>query len=142
MDGWNHTVSYGWYDLENFSYNSQLNNSNSSVGASNEKNLSISQIFIIIFSVAASLVTVGGNILVGVSFAIDKELRKNTYNYLILSLAAADFLVGAVSMNLFTIYIVENQWTLGSVLCDLWLALDYVASNASVMNLLMICLDR
>ena len=102
----------------------------------------VSQIFIVILSALASLVTVGGNILVAVSFAIDKELRKNTYNYLIMSLAAADFLVGAVSMNLFTTYIVQNSWTLGPVFCDFWLALDYVASNASVMNLLMICLDR
>jgi len=101
-----------------------------------------SQVLIVILSAIASFVTIGGNILVAVSFFIATALRKNSYNYLIMSLAAADFLVGAVSMNLFTIYIVQNSWTLGPVLCDMWLSLDYVASNASVMNLLMICLDR
>ncbi|KAK2815462.1 hypothetical protein Q5P01_025929 [Channa striata] len=45
-------------------------------------------------------------------------------------------------MNLYTTYIIMNQWALGPVVCDLWLAIDYVASNASVMNLLVISFDR
>lgn len=45
-------------------------------------------------------------------------------------------------MNLYTTYIIMDQWALGPVVCDLWLAIDYVASNASVMNLLVISFDR
>jgi len=98
-------------------------------------------VLICLASAIVSFLTVGGNVLVIVSFAINRNLQ-TLNNYLILSLAAADLIIGAVSINLFTIYNVKGSWTLGNVVCDIWLALDYVASNASVMNLLIICLDR
>ena len=33
-------------------------------------------------------------------------------------------------------------WDFGPVLCDAWLTLDYVASNTSVMNLLIISIGK
>ncbi|MBN3309241.1 ACM1 protein, partial [Amia calva] len=45
-------------------------------------------------------------------------------------------------MNLYTTFIIMECWALGRLACDIWLALDYVASNASVMNLLIISFDR
>ena len=67
---------------------------------------------------------------------------KTVNNYYLLSLAFADLTIGTLSMNLYTTYIIMDQWALGPVICDLWLAIDYVASNASVMNLLVISFDR
>ncbi|XP_067286278.1 muscarinic acetylcholine receptor M3 [Pseudorasbora parva] len=100
------------------------------------------QVLIIVFLCGSlSLVTIIGNILVLVSFKVNKQL-KTVNNYYLLSLAFADLIIGVLSMNLYTTYIIMNQWALGNWACDLWLAIDYVASNASVMNLLVISFDR
>lgn len=45
-------------------------------------------------------------------------------------------------MPLFTVSTILGYWPLGRHICDTWLALDYLASNASVLNLLIISFDR
>ena len=88
-----------------------------------------------------SLVTAGGNLLVMISFKMDRQLQ-TVSNYFLLSLSVADFAIGFVSMPLYTVYLLMKRWPLGPVVCDAWLSIDYTVSNASVANLLIISFDR
>ncbi|KAF3708100.1 Muscarinic acetylcholine receptor M3 [Channa argus] len=98
-------------------------------------------VLIVLLTGMLSLVTIIGNILVVVSFKVNRQL-KTVSNYFLLSLAVADLIIGVISMNLYTAYLVMGYWAMGNWACDLWLVIDYVASNASVMNLLVISFDR
>ena len=115
-----------------------------STAGAKENNTSYSPEVILLISVfagSASLLTVVGNVVVILSFIINKTLR-NFSNYMILSLALSDLTIGAFSMNVYTTYNVRKKWILGPEMCKAWLSVDYTASNASVMNLLVICVDR
>ena len=102
---------------------------------------SVGDAVICIVTTILSVVTTGGNLLVVVSFKMDRNLQ-TVSNYFLLSLSVADFIIGAVSMPLYTTFLVLGYWPLGQVFCDVWLSLDYTISNASVANLLVISFDR
>ncbi|CAF2371810.1 unnamed protein product [Rotaria sp. Silwood2] len=98
-------------------------------------------ILIIVGGTILSFLTAAGNLLVLISFRINKQLRTVT-NYFLLSLAIADFTIGCFSIPIFFTYFEKDYWPFHSFLCDVWLSVDYTMSNASVANLLLICFDR
>ena len=78
------------------------------------------------FLSSLSIFTVCGNILVLYAIQTEKYLR-TVSNLFILSLAFADLAVGLFVMPLSAANIITGRWPFSSVICKMWLSIDYVA---------------
>lgn len=91
-----------------------------------------------------SAAAIFGNILVIAAFAITKSLHKKTY-LLLISLAVADLLVGAVAIPMFIHLIggsVTQWWALDNHVQHAQTALEIFVSYASIFFLVAIALER
>ncbi len=96
------------------------------------------KIIFAIIMITLCLVTTVGNI------CVIYRYRKASMvgNLFIISLACADLIVGCFVMPMAGIYAVKKTWTMSLNVCQIWLAADYIASTASILNLLTLSLDR
>ncbi|NXU21541.1 HRH1 protein, partial [Pardalotus punctatus] len=94
-----------------------------------------------LFLGSISLVTIVMNILVLCAVRTEKKLQ-TVGNLYIVSLSIADLIVGMAVMPLNIVYLLSRGWPLGLEACLFWLSMDYVASTASIFNLVILCMDR
>ncbi|KAG8510904.1 Trace amine-associated receptor 7a [Galemys pyrenaicus] len=88
-----------------------------------------------------AVLTVFGNLLVMISILHFKQLHSPA-NFLIASLACADFLVGVTVMPFSTVRSVESCWYFGQSYCKLHSCFEGSFCYASIYHLCFISLDR
>ncbi|CAF1026502.1 unnamed protein product [Rotaria magnacalcarata] len=99
---------------------------------------------IIILSVCSlmCLVTIVGNLVVILAVCLVRKLQTAS-NILIVSLAVSDILVGLFIMPLAMVPEITNyRWLLGSIMCDIWTSTDVLLCTSSILNFLVISIDR
>ena len=90
---------------------------------------------------ALTLMTVAGNLLVGLAMIRFPRLR-TVSNCLIGNLALSDFLLAVTVLPLSAAYECLGRWVFGRVACDAWLVVDVLYCTASIWNLCVIAADR
>nr|XP_043904404.1 trace amine-associated receptor 4-like [Solea senegalensis] len=93
-----------------------------------------------IFGGSLSVLILFGNLLVIMSIFYFKQLHTPT-NFLMLSLAVADLLVGILVVP-FSIVLFVKYWYIGDLLCKVRGSLEVLLCNSSIVNLCFISVDR
>ncbi|KAM9347720.1 trace amine-associated receptor 13c-like [Symphorus nematophorus] len=88
---------------------------------------------------AIAVITTALNLLVVISISHFKQLHTPT-NFLILSLAVSDFLVGLLMV--FQVILIDGCWFLGDLMCTVYQYLAYIIASASVGTMVLISIDR
>ncbi|XP_026880540.2 5-hydroxytryptamine receptor 1B [Electrophorus electricus] len=109
---------------------------------SDEEGISlVFQITVALILGAITLATTLSNAFVIATISQSRKLHTPA-NFLIASLAVTDLLVSVLVMPISALYTISHTWTLGQVICDIWLSSDITCCTASILHLCVIALDR
>ncbi|KAM3878040.1 trace amine-associated receptor 13c-like [Diretmus argenteus] len=89
---------------------------------------------------SSSLLTVSLNMLVIISISHFRDLHTPT-NFLLLSLAVSDFLVGFLLIP-GEILLIGECWFLGNIMCVFYVYVTFIITSSSVGNMVLISVDR
>ncbi|XP_032912315.1 trace amine-associated receptor 2 [Catharus ustulatus] len=94
-----------------------------------------------LFITAVFILTIFGNLAIIISISYFKQLHSPT-NFLILSMAVTDFLMGFAIMPYSMVRSVENCWVFGIIFCKVHYSFDLMLSLVSIFHLCSIAVDR
>ncbi|XP_039605645.1 trace amine-associated receptor 13c-like [Polypterus senegalus] len=106
-----------------------------------EKRASAVYAILYTFFIGGILMTVCGNLVVIISIIHFKNLHTPT-NLFVMSLAVADFLLGAIVMPFSMVRSIETCWYFGDSFCVFHSNVDLILSTVSVFHLMFIAVDR
>ncbi|XP_058470118.1 trace amine-associated receptor 4-like [Solea solea] len=113
---------------------------NGSANVSDITAVTISYLFCI-FGGSLSVLIMFGNLLVIISIVYFKQLHTPT-NFLMLSLAVADLLVGLLVLPFSVVLFVRSYGSGQDLLCTIRGSIDMILCNSSILNLCIISVDR
>lgn len=127
--------------LDYFSSNFTDIPSNTTVTRWTEATLLGLQISVSVALAIVTLATMLSNAFVIATIFLTRKLHTPA-NFLIGSLAVTDMLVSILVMPISIVYTVSKTWSLGQIVCDIWLSSDITFCTASILHLCVIALDR
>uniref|UniRef100_A0A1A8ETD6 5-hydroxytryptamine receptor 1D n=1 Tax=Nothobranchius korthausae TaxID=1143690 RepID=A0A1A8ETD6_9TELE len=99
------------------------------------------QVSLYVLLAVITLATALSNAFVIATIFLTRKLHTPA-NFLIGSLAITDLLVSILVMPISIVYTVTKTWSLGQIVCDIWLSSDITFCTASILHLCVIALDR
>ncbi len=107
--------------------------------------INVENAFKLIFLTVLIILSTGSNLVVIVTILKNKRLR-NTFNYLLVSLAFADLLVGLFVIPFYMVFVIEETWYTSNgsyfYLYAVYICLDIFTGISSIFNIAVMSLDR